>query len=219
MSPPSYILVIAHPDDESMFFAPTLLSLENVSVICLSNGNYNGLGRIREKELDRACEILGVQRVTCCSDALLEDNPRIPWEAKEIARVLRAAVQESKMEGGDIIVLTFDERGVSGHPNHIDTYRGVQYWLSLSTSKNIRGFKLKTISNPFFKYIPPVWLLYGMFGRESPLKHYVCYKPWLVWKAMAAHASQFVWYRRLSVVFSCYTYHNQWHEMEHDSKS
>jgi N-acetylglucosaminylphosphatidylinositol deacetylase len=36
------LLVIAHPDDESMFFAPTLHSLHSqgasVRILCLSNG-------------------------------------------------------------------------------------------------------------------------------------------------------------------------------------
>ena len=39
------LLIIAHPDDEAMFFGPTLLSLSsscNVSILCLSNGNYKG---------------------------------------------------------------------------------------------------------------------------------------------------------------------------------
>ena len=33
-------------------------------------------------------------------------------------------------------------------------------------------------------------------------------QPALNWRAMASHTSQFVWYRRLFVVFSCYTYVN-----------
>jgi N-acetylglucosaminylphosphatidylinositol deacetylase len=41
-APASVLLVIAHPDDESMFFAPSLLSLVHSSarvfVLCLSNG-------------------------------------------------------------------------------------------------------------------------------------------------------------------------------------
>jgi len=32
--------------------------------------------------------------------------------------------------------------------------------------------------------------------------------PWLAYKMMAAHASQFVWYRRLFVIFSRYSYIN-----------
>ena len=34
------------------------------------------------------------------------------------------------------------------------------------------------------------------------------FEPKLVWNAMAAHGTQFVWYRRLSVLFSRYTYTN-----------
>jgi hypothetical protein len=38
------LLVIAHPDDESMFFAPTLHTLHSqgaaVLILCLSNGEY-----------------------------------------------------------------------------------------------------------------------------------------------------------------------------------
>mmetsp|Transcript_1504 Transcript_1504/g.4848 ORF Transcript_1504/g.4848 Transcript_1504/m.4848 type:complete len:131 (+) Transcript_1504:68-460(+) len=49
------ILVIAHPDDESMFFFPTLarLSAERpVHILCLSDGGYDGCGPAR----DRAAE-------------------------------------------------------------------------------------------------------------------------------------------------------------------
>lgn len=209
MLSPLYILVIAHPDDESMFFAPTLLALERVWVISLSNGNYDGLGRIREKELKQACDILGVEQVFCLN--AFEDNPHNRWDTRDIAQVLEKTLTES-CEQQDIRILTFDQGGVSGHANHVDTYRGVQYWLSSSSTRtNTMGWKLETISNPLLKYLPPVWLL--LYKRESSLE-YTCHTPWLVWKAMAAHSSQFVWYRRLSVVFSHYTYHNQWHEIK-----
>ncbi len=43
--PKRLLLVIAHPDDESMFFAPTLLALRRqgveVFVACLSNGAFS----------------------------------------------------------------------------------------------------------------------------------------------------------------------------------
>ena len=40
------VLLIAHPDDEAMFFAPTVLALthpdqgNHVKILCLSNGAY-----------------------------------------------------------------------------------------------------------------------------------------------------------------------------------
>lgn len=42
--------------------------------------------------------------------------------------------------------------------------------------------------------------------------------PILVWRAMAAHQSQFVWYRRLSVMFSRYTYINDLQTMTVDDR-
>jgi N-acetylglucosaminylphosphatidylinositol deacetylase len=37
---------------------------------------------------------------------------------------------------------------------------------------------------------------------------YMRVAPWLAWRAMRAHRSQFVWYRRLHVLLSRYTYVN-----------
>lgn len=70
------LLLTAHPDDESMFFAPTLLGLRHFDAVeaseatktpdvyslCLSTGNADGLGGIRTKELEGSLDILGVQR-------------------------------------------------------------------------------------------------------------------------------------------------------------
>eukprot|EP00581_Thalassiosira_minuscula_P004977 CAMPEP_0183743632 /NCGR_PEP_ID=MMETSP0737-20130205/65317_1 /TAXON_ID=385413 /ORGANISM="Thalassiosira miniscula, Strain CCMP1093" /LENGTH=876 /DNA_ID=CAMNT_0025979255 /DNA_START=17 /DNA_END=2645 /DNA_ORIENTATION=+ len=44
-------------------------------------------------------------------------------------------------------------------------------------------------------------------------------EPMLVWNAMAAHHSQFVWYRRLSVLFSRYTYINDLRKLSIDAPS
>ena len=50
-----YLLVIAHPDDEAMFFGPTIQHLiklgKDVFVLCLSEGNFYGDGTRRVVEL------------------------------------------------------------------------------------------------------------------------------------------------------------------------
>ncbi len=48
-------------------------------------------------------------------------------------------------------------------------------------------------------------------GRD---RYFFTFHPKLTWMAMAAHHSQFVWYRRLSVLFSTYTYINSLDEMK-----
>ncbi|KAG9153628.1 hypothetical protein Leryth_008562 [Lithospermum erythrorhizon] len=56
------LLVIAHPDDESMFFTPTIIYLtsrgHNVHILCISTGNADGMGNIRREELYLASTIL-----------------------------------------------------------------------------------------------------------------------------------------------------------------
>lgn len=79
------LLLIAHPDDEAMFFAPTLLALtrpeygNHVKIMCLSSGtcgvtnswlqrltratagDADGLGEVRKKELVKSGVQLGIR--------------------------------------------------------------------------------------------------------------------------------------------------------------
>lgn len=64
------LLLTAHPDDECMFFAPTLLALldskdaqkrPKVHSLCLSVGNADGLGDVRRHELERSLDVLGIE--------------------------------------------------------------------------------------------------------------------------------------------------------------
>lgn len=49
------LFVTAHPDDECMFFTPTIEAMKKESdlyILVLSNGGYDGLGKIRQKEME-----------------------------------------------------------------------------------------------------------------------------------------------------------------------
>lgn len=76
------LLVIAHPDDEAMFFVPAIKALRqhnNLYCLCLSSGNYAGLGKIREKELEKSCQYLGFKETpTVVDDPDVQDGP-INW--------------------------------------------------------------------------------------------------------------------------------------------
>lgn len=60
------LLVIAHPDDEAMFFSPLLLSRrasgDDIYVLCLSTGNFEGIGETRCKELYKSCNVYGIRK-------------------------------------------------------------------------------------------------------------------------------------------------------------
>jgi hypothetical protein len=115
--PASLLLLIAHPDDEAMFFVPTLVAAAQVLyhvpltsvaehleftmpfvctsssrhapdnspnvarraegshvtniqeytvyVLCISNGDYEGLGKTREEELRKSCSLLQMYVFAC----------------------------------------------------------------------------------------------------------------------------------------------------------
>mmetsp|Transcript_43944 Transcript_43944/g.93546 ORF Transcript_43944/g.93546 Transcript_43944/m.93546 type:complete len:590 (-) Transcript_43944:288-2057(-) len=363
-----WLLITAHPDDESMFFIPTLRSLLNtinqaniktvaadadgrrpsddissIQLLCLSNGDYRDAsdGPIRTKEMYRACSLIGVGNrkdsaatVTVLDENRMKDGPNEVWSCdlvsetvlehirKRVAPIACAdgitsskpkrdcmlsdpsketqswvfmekkTVQSSKSgkeskQTINLNLLTFDQCGVSRHPNHVDTFRGVQYllnekcyvtrdkvepmamaklWLcherhatkndadTDSIEFNISVHTLRTISNPLQKYflwvfvdIIPflfMWLFEMLWhlvyfliggltwskGGPQPIQQFSMTKttsdgsnmqcrimdPILVWMAMAAHHSQFVWYRRLSVIFSRYTYINDLQQLPID---
>jgi N-acetylglucosaminylphosphatidylinositol deacetylase len=219
-----HIFITAHPDDEAMFFIPTILSIPNPKwILCLSNGNYDGLGKQREIELNRACGLLGFDKVTCLDHPSLPDGPQGLWLKDDINKVLKEHVPKDRRH---VHIITFDEGGVSGHINHRDTYNGVRHFINeqkLLGTGTVQGWALETITNPISKYLPMYhWcmLAWTWFMKipyrtaalpllESSHVESTSYRPVLNWKCMSAHETQFVWYRRLFVVFSIYTYYNR----------
>lgn len=71
-------LLIAHPDDEAMFFAPSVLALtrpaagNHVRILCLSTGDADGLGATRRRELQRSAVLLGLRSE---EDVVVVDSP------------------------------------------------------------------------------------------------------------------------------------------------
>lgn len=102
------LLVTAHPDDESMFFLPLVHSLTQqsahasgcdtnapptewqVHLLCLSRGNFDGLGAVREQEMRTCGQFLGVdkQKVHVLEDAQLQDGMQAKWSHAHIAQLV-----------------------------------------------------------------------------------------------------------------------------------
>ena len=82
----------SHPDDESMFFGPMLLCRDyhqEVHLLCLSNGDADGLGAVRTKELEAAVEHLGVpaKNVRTLDRPELRDGMDELWPAEALPGV------------------------------------------------------------------------------------------------------------------------------------
>ncbi|KAL3505725.1 hypothetical protein ACH5RR_031107 [Cinchona calisaya] len=206
------LLVIAHPDDETMFFSPTINYLtsrgHNVHILCLSTGNANGIGNIRREELYLASAVLKVapQQVKVVDHPDLQDGFGKVWNCNLLERIINEEIRFNAID----LIITFDNYGVSGHCNHRDVHEGVRKLLQ-NTSQHVDAWELVS-TNILRKYSGPVdiWLsilrarqcLNGQMHcllNEDPYKSYA---------AMAQHRSQWIWFRKLFVSFSSYTYVN-----------
>lgn len=201
------LLVVAHPDDEVMFFGPTLCSiLEHkipIKVLCLSNGNADSLGKIREKEFSKSLLNLGISNFTIIDDHELADGFHL-WDPALISSYLDTYISSCNT------ILTFDSFGISGHPNHISLFHGVK--LFLKTNPKIQGYSLDSIGifrkfTLFLDIVPSI--LSSSTLVLSSLKDYIKIR-----SSMLQHKSQLVWFRLLYIIFSRYMYINSWSEIE-----
>jgi len=207
-------LLIAHPDDETMFFVPTILALRrdkiDVRVLCMSNGSHDGLGKVREKELLKACAKLGVQEdhVTIVDDKRLQDGPNNNWEVSAISEHLLPFIDKHNIGA----LVTFDNYGISGHPNHIALHTAVAELRenkALDPAK-VRVHRLQSVAL-FRKFSGPMCYLERRFlfvGLGKKTQTVFALDVALVYGCLWAHKSQAVWYRSLFVLFSRYTYMN-----------
>ncbi|KAJ5568445.1 N-acetylglucosaminyl-phosphatidylinositol de-N-acetylase [Penicillium hetheringtonii] len=157
-------LLIAHPDDEAMFFAPTVLALtrpelgNHLKILCLSTGDADGLGNIRKEELKKSALSLGVRDE---ADVFVVDDPTRfqdsmskVWAETDVSSLLASAFapelaatlngtakKDSKKAPTATIdvLLTFDRDGVSNHPNHRSLYHGAKNFIQI-LMKGKEGF-------------------------------------------------------------------------------
>jgi len=225
--PERVLLVIAHPDDECMFFGPTILSLLQQSqpqfyVMCLSKGNFDGLGRVRKQELWNSCTTMGIpaSNILLISHDLLRDDPRADWSTDIVGKLIVSYVLSHHID----TLITFDGHGVSGHKNHKALYFSVRELVKhKKMPKHCTPYVLESV-NIFRKYIPPL-LEVPLSLMMSPVVFMTDWKQYrLLRAAMSQHVSQYVWFRVLYLLFSRYLTINTLHhigyivESPHQSK-
>ena len=152
MTDRSLLLVHAHPDDETIGTGATMAKYAadgvHVTLVTCTLGEEgevlvpalaelaadkaDQLGGWRIHELDEACKALGVQdhrflgatgryRDSGMMDTPANDNPRCFWRADldEAAERLIEVIREVRPQ----VVVTYDDFGGYGHPDHIQAHR------------------------------------------------------------------------------------------------
>lgn len=209
------LLLISHPDDESMFFGPTLTRLAlspNVTdfkILSLSNGNADGLGERRTLELYNATKYWNFteDHVIVLNDPKLQDNINKTWDAQYAATVLEEYAKDTD------IVITFDKEGISSHPNHVSCYHAALLWKEKSLAKQREVWALETVP-VYRKYLLYVDALFAFFTRDPENQNKVLflndqYAYERLKIALGKHISQMVWFRQLYMMFSRYMLANE----------
>lgn len=204
------LFVTSHPDDECMFFAPAILNLtrqpdKNVFLLCLSCGDYYKQGKLRKEELWKSCAILGIpeSNIFLQKVSALPDDPNVKWDENVIYNLVINYVESLKFDA----VVTFDKDGVSGHSNHKSIYYGLANPVANKAfPEHCSVFCLDSV-NKFRKYSIIFDLLLSICFSSNwfLLSPSECR---LVKKALHAHKTQYLWYRKIYIWISRYAYMN-----------
>jgi len=196
------LIVTSHPDDEVMFFGPTILGLlrhsrREVYLLCMSPGREPG--HRRKHELYSSLSVLGVKpsHTLVLRHSKLRDDPGLRWREEVVSEVIARHTSSLAID----TIITFDRHGVSGHRNHVALYYAV---ACLAMEDRERAVFCLTSVNLLRKYssvvdVPMSFLL-------CPTVYLVGIREWLkIQRAMLSHWSQYTWYRCLYMMFSRYT--------------
>ncbi|KAK7794435.1 hypothetical protein R5R35_003808 [Gryllus longicercus] len=210
------LFVIAHPDDECMFFGPIIITLAQrhdcqMFLLCLSNGDFRNEGKQRKSELWKSCKILGIpeDNITLCKCSHLPDSPTVEWREDVVANLILNHIESLSID----TVITFDKGGVSRHINHSSIFYAAAYLcMERKLPSYCRAYALESIclvrkysailDVPISYLLSSYWYIISLRERD------------IILSAMEAHASQFIWFRKLYMFFSRYTVMNTLKEIE-----
>jgi len=214
------LFVIAHPDDECMFFSPSITHLcqekKNVYILCLSTGNHYGLGKTRKTELAESCRILGLEpsNVILINHTKLPDNNDAVWNKNLVAKLI---LKHALCWDVDTLV-TFGKWGVSGHRNHCAIHTAINCLSNkhlLPSGCRVYALRDVTLLRKYIGVLDvPLTLLCSTFVYVSSYESIRTGK-----KAMAAHVSQMVWFRKFYLFFSRYMIVNDFQLIFTEDKS
>ena len=103
------------------------------------------------------------------------------------------------------MIITFDDHGVSGHPNHQALFKGVNDLMERRLVRDVEVMTLTSV-NILRKYL-------GIIDVNFILDEWQSWRfnVFEAYKTLAEHKSQLVWFRKLFVIFSRYTYINSFY--------
>lgn len=157
------LLSFAHPDDETFSVAGTVIQLvragHRVSLLTATFGQMGlsadikvdspeHLGRIRKQEMENAAKITGISTIHYFG---LMDGQLYKYRVITLANKILQILKDEKPE----VVITFDKKGASNHPDHIKmsyatTHAFKEYMKK--TNKHVRLYHTATPRSYYVQY-------------------------------------------------------------------
>lgn len=189
------LLIFAHPDDESFALGGTIAKYAeqgvNITLVSATRGEAGKtagickpeqLGLVREQELLRAAEVLGISKVIFLG-YLDKEVPLAP--PLEIVEKLVRIIREVRPQ----VIITFGEDGASGHRDH----RAIHNWTKAAVrlaKEPVEAEWGKTYILPRLCYVRSGWRLTEDELQETD--YVISISKWAErkWQAIAEHQTQ-----------------------------
>ncbi|KAA0196162.1 hypothetical protein HAZT_HAZT009586 [Hyalella azteca] len=202
------MFVTSHPDDECMFFGPSILHFAQnekalVYLLCLTDGSYQNvkLGKKRQQELWASCKELGIPEghITLYKCRHIPDDPNKSWPIVTTANIINHHLHALSCD----MVITFDSHGVSGHINHRSLYAALVYLLNEKRLPHYCSAYTLDSVNLVRKYSSVLDIACSAICSSHVITASSA-QFFTIRRAMKLHASQYVWFRKLYLLFSRY---------------
>lgn len=172
-----FLFVFAHPDDESFVTGGTIAKYSSeghlIDLLCVTKGQLEfeehgfetqeQYGEARKKELEEAAEVLGIQKVHYFD---YMDGSLKSIEPGELEDKIFKKMKEIEPD----IVVTFEPRGITNHPDHVKLSMSTTYAFQKYATYFVKGERLGT-RDPRRKFVTQ---LGGYKDREEPKLYYGC---------------------------------------------
>lgn len=213
-------ILIAHPDDEVMFFGPIIRSLSKIRnrifILCMTSGDYYGKGGLRVKEMKASCvNLIGngktsnlINLKVVNEPEKLPDHPSRQWDEQLAREIISSYLKANSIN----TVITFDRFGVSSHANHCILNKLTSDMASDNSPQKLNVYALTTV-NRLRKYmflfdLMPSVLINKFVNRQQFTAVSSPYDFHITLGSMMKHKTQLMWFRWLYLFTSRYMFIN-----------
>jgi N-acetylglucosaminylphosphatidylinositol deacetylase len=201
-------IIIAHPDDECMFFGPIIRQLNSFSnrfyILCMTNGNFYGKGDLRATELESSCQTLISNKnlidLKLVNESQLPDHPKYEWNKNLCTKIINDYVKSNSID----MIVSFDKDGISSHLNHCFLYKILK---SIDLNNQVDIYSLETVGI-IRKYSFGFDLITTfLFNSASDKRLIAISSPsdyLITFRAMMKHQTQLMWFRWIYIITSRY---------------